>query len=653
MRSADERIAGVVTPHRDGTEADVGLPDPRHSFWGRHERLLQALVVVTLFAGAAYLTWRVAVTGRGAFAPTYAALLAAEVFGYLSLAAYAAMAWHLPGPSRRPDRRRRPSVDVFVCTYDEPVAVVHATLAGCRAIRHPHTTWLLDDGRRPEMAALAEAMGARYLTRPDNRHAKAGNINHALAHTAGELILVLDADHVPLPEILDATVGYFDDPGVALVQTPHEFYNRDSVQHTTPFRHEQSLFYRVVAPGKDRWNSMFWCGSATVLRRRALEAVGGVLTDTVAEDFHTSIALHAAGWRSRYHDEPLVRGLAPHDVDAFLLQRDRWARGNLRVLRTPQSPLRTRDLTLRQRVSYLASLLAYGVGPQKLVMFVVLVVTLVSGRLPLTATPATLLGIWAPYTALAYLTTIALARGTLGPADSTRHHLMTMGIYTRAFLVLVSGGARGFRVTPKEGVDRGGLHVLRSMPLLTATGVVLAVSVALRAADAAGLVGLPPMPRFALILTLALGAWELAWITRILGRLARRRQLRRRYRFPVELRGVVDGEVVRIVDLSPAGLAMETGRAPAPGRSVRVRIALPAVDGQVHEVHLPAAPRTMQRRPDGTWRIGAEFGDLDTVTRDRLVEYCHIVVPSRELRPRPGAAVIEPAAADPAAAAGA
>jgi cellulose synthase (UDP-forming) len=180
-----------------------------------------------------------------------------------------------------------------VCTYDEPVRVLEATLVGCREMRGPHVTWVLDDGRRAEVQALATRLGARYLTRPDNRHAKAGNINAALPRTHGDLILFLDADHVPMPDILEATLGYFDDPDVALVQTPHDFFNRDSVQHTRAARHEQTLFYDVIACSKDRHDAMFWCGSATVIRRAALEAVGGVLTDTVAEDFHTTIAMHA------------------------------------------------------------------------------------------------------------------------------------------------------------------------------------------------------------------------------------------------------------------------------------------------------------------------------------------------------------------------
>ena len=243
-----------------------------------------------------------------------------------------------------------------------------ATLAGCRALTYPHTTYLLDDGRRPEMEELAELAGADYLTRPDNSHAKAGNINAALPRTEGELVLMLDADHVPMPDALDAMVGYFDDERMALVQSPHDFFNHDSAQHYAVGRHEQSLFYRVVCPGKDRHGAAYWCGSAALIRRQALLEIGGVATETIAEDFHTTIRMQRHGWRSRYHDEVLVQGLAPHDLDGYLLQRDRWARGNLAVFTLPESPLRARELQPLQRLSYFASLAAYLAPPMRLLL---------------------------------------------------------------------------------------------------------------------------------------------------------------------------------------------------------------------------------------------------------------------------------------------
>ncbi len=161
------------------------------------------------------------------------------------------------------------------------------------------------------MRFLAERLGARYVTRPDNRHAKAGNINHALGVLEGELLLILDADHVPQPDILDATVGYFDDPMMAVVQTPHDFGNHDSFQHFETGRHDQSMFFEVILPGKDRHNSVFWCGSAAVIRRQALMEVGGVATDTIAEDFHTTIKMHGAGWKTRYHGRDARAGPRP------------------------------------------------------------------------------------------------------------------------------------------------------------------------------------------------------------------------------------------------------------------------------------------------------------------------------------------------------
>ena len=235
------------------------------------------------------------------------------------------------------------------------------------------------------------------MTRPDNSHAKAGNLNAALPRTDGELVFVLDADHVPMPDALDALVGYFDDERMAIVQTPHDFFNHDSVQHYVVGRHEQSLFYRVICPGKDRHGAAYWCGSAALISRPALLEIGGVATETIAEDFHTTIRLQRHGWRSRYHDEVLVQGLAPHDLDGYLLQRDRWARGNLAVFTLPESPLRASTLTPLQRLSFLASLLAYLAPPMRLLLLLTLGLVLWTGELPMKISVVALAALWVPY----------------------------------------------------------------------------------------------------------------------------------------------------------------------------------------------------------------------------------------------------------------
>ncbi len=306
------------------------------------------------------------------------------------------------------------------------------------------------------MAELAALAGAGYLTRPDNSHAKAGNINAALPRTEGDLVLMLDADHVPMPDALDALVGYFDDERMAVVQTPHDFFNHDSVQHYVVGRHEQSLFYRVVCPGKDRHGAAYWCGSAALINRRALLEIGGVATETIAEDFHTTIRLQRHGWRSRYHDEVLVQGLAPHDLDGYLLQRDRWARGNLAVFTLPESPLRARELRPLQRLSYFASLAAYLAPPMRLLLLVTLGLVLWTGELPMKISVVALAALWLPSVLLNLSAGMALARGYMRIPETAHYELLTMEIYTRALRCIVRPGRTAFKVTPKQGGDGGG-----------------------------------------------------------------------------------------------------------------------------------------------------------------------------------------------------
>ncbi len=117
------------------------------------------------------------------------------------------------------------------------------------------------------------------------------------------------ADHVAEPELLEKTLGYFDDPRVALVQTPQDFYNLGSFEYFGP-HNEQNVFYRILQPARNRWNAAFWCGTGGIVRLRALRQVGGLATESITEDIHTTIRLHRAGWKTVYHNEPHARGLA-------------------------------------------------------------------------------------------------------------------------------------------------------------------------------------------------------------------------------------------------------------------------------------------------------------------------------------------------------
>ena len=257
-----------------------------------------------------------------------------------------------------------PTVDVFIPTYSEGVDILERTIIGCQGLDYPNkTVWLLDDMRRPEMRALAETLGCRYLDRPDNLHAKAGNMNAALKHCTGELILSFDADFIPTRDFLLRTVGFFRDPDVAMVQTPQNFYNDDAVIRNLGLENvlqdEQRLFFRALQPGRDASNAIVCHGTSFIVRRSAVDAIGGIPTETITEDWATSIKLQAAGYKLYYLNEALSSGLAADTSGEFIQQRSRWAQGTLQALWASTNPLYVPGLNWKQRTFHFSSILYY------------------------------------------------------------------------------------------------------------------------------------------------------------------------------------------------------------------------------------------------------------------------------------------------------
>jgi len=353
--------------------------------------------VVGVLVYASYLVYRALFTLNPDAIVFSLLVYFAELHGFVALFLYFHQLWHL--------RQRRVvpppaglKVDVFVTTYNEDVDLLRQTLRAAVAMRYPHVTYVLDDGRRPEVRALADEVGCRYLTRPDNKHAKAGNWNNAFKQTTADFIATFDADHVPRPDFLDRTLGFFRDPKVAIVQVPQQYHNLDSVQHRVNWRtrrvvSEQDVFFNLVMPGKDNFNAAFFCGTGAVLRREPLEPHGGILTDTITEDLHTSVVLHSEGWKSVYLNETLVTGLAPVDLKSFAVQRLRWSEGNLKAAAFA-NPVTVKGLTLQQRVSYFASLFNWTTGLPKLIYYVAPPWMLFTGTFPIAHFDGTFVAIY-------------------------------------------------------------------------------------------------------------------------------------------------------------------------------------------------------------------------------------------------------------------
>jgi cellulose synthase (UDP-forming) len=262
-----------------------------------------------------------------------------------------------------------------------------------------------------------------------------------------------------LPTFLDHTLGYFVDDKVAFVQTPQEFYNLDSAQHHINREkkeswHEQSMFYRIIQPGKNRWNAAFWCGSGSVMRRSALVSVGGIADETVTEDIHTSLRLHASGWKSIYHDEVLCMGLAPQDFLAFTIQRLRWAQGAMQVLRR-ENPIFKKGLTLVQRLNYVASIFTYFESFQRLIYTLAPAAVLVTALLPIHVGIISFLINFLPFFFMGQIANLALGRGHFKPLETDRYNLLKMTTFIKASFVLMGFDPKSFKVTPKSASQKG------------------------------------------------------------------------------------------------------------------------------------------------------------------------------------------------------
>lgn len=353
----------------------------RRSVW-RHVMLTMAIAVI-----ARYVYWRTTSTLPPLSEPMDFApgllLYAAEMYCVLM----AAISFFvIADPLRRkacalPCDAQAPTVDVFVPSYNEDADLLALTLAAALAMDYPKDklrVYLLDDGatdqkrsqkdvakareaeqRRQELMQLCANLGAIYHARQRNEHAKAGNLNAGLAVSNGDLVVVFDADHAPAKSFLRDTVGHFgEDPKLFLVQTPHFFLNPDPIEkNLVTFERmpsENEMFYSVLQRGLDKWNASFFCGSAAVLRRAALETVGGFSGQSITEDCETALDLHARGWNSRYVDKPLIAGLQPENMVSFISQRSRWCQGMVQILLL-KNPLFRRGLTIPQKICYLSS----------------------------------------------------------------------------------------------------------------------------------------------------------------------------------------------------------------------------------------------------------------------------------------------------------
>lgn len=644
-------VAGYLATIDLGLDGQIGLGIALIAFlilvkpFDRNATIRLAAVAFAAFASFRYFFWRVTETvptenwllmGLGIL------LVAAEAYGiwiYTS-GAFIAMRPIERQPAPLPaDTARYPTVDVLVPSYEEPWDIVGTTLMAAKAMRWPEgklRVVLCDDGgtlqrreahdhdkaqaalrRHEEFKAKCAEIGVEYVTRDKNVGAKAGNLNHALNNLPdpAELVVVFDADHVPTADFLERTVGFFlEDERLSLVQTPHHFVTPDPIEKNLgTFGNspgESDLFYGVLHKGLDFWNASFFCGSAAVMRRKALDEIGGIQEDTVTEDAHTSLEMHAKGWNSAYYPRPMVAGLQPSSFASFVRQRVRWTQGMIQIF-LMHNPLLKRGLGLAQRLCYGANS-GFWFFPFARVTFLLSPIPyLLFGMEIFEATTTEFMAYAGPHLAASILMTDILNGRWRRPFVSEIYEL-ALSLYTLPAILgtLVSPHKPTFQVTAKdEQLGRDFLSPL-AKPFIGFLGLLtLSLIVGIWRAVVS------PQDLDAITVVIA---WDLFNILLLLGAIGAMYELRHRRAAPritqdLPARLVADGVTyqARIVDASIGGAAIRAdgfALAIKPGTHVDLWFQ------NTHGADVFAPSEVRHRRDDGTFGLMFLEPSLETRT---------------------------------------
>lgn len=485
----DARVADAPTdlaPAISGWAYLLDTPQPESA---RSRILARAGGIIAVVSLLGYLAWRILFTiPSDTFDQSAAyALIFFEALPIFGLIIRIVTLWDIDCRAPAPVEVLPEGYDVvvFIPTYNEPAEVLAPTVAAACALEPRHETWVLDDGSRPWVEEMCQHYGARYVKREVHDHAKAGNMNHAMDLMAREaaaggtdfdVIAVLDCDHVPLPTFLTATLGWFADPLVALVQAPQSYYNSGAFDDDG-VSGEQGVFFHVLLPGRNHDGAgPFWCGSTSLIRTEALRDIGGIATETIVEDMHTTLGLLRKGWKTVYHHQVVALGLAPATPEQYLLQRRRWGMGSMQVLAHEKLWGAKSWLSWRNYYEYLSGTLWWLEGVATVLIFFIPMAILISGAETSTANAATFTVVFVAMFTIRLWAVKQLFRHHLqyGTAFSLRIFRIPVGL--ACLWWLLTRRSLDFEVTPKGAADervRGHAPTVLTLLFLLVAGVLL------------------------------------------------------------------------------------------------------------------------------------------------------------------------------------
>lgn len=310
----------------------------------------------------------------------YWMLVTTFVFGGLKILHEWAHYFYITVP-KTPPQAKTYSVDIFTTfCAGEPIQMIEETLTALQAITYPHKTYLCDEADDPYLRELCKRLGVYHVTRTLKINAKAGNINNALSQSDGELCVVLDPDHVPFPDFLDPIVSHFNNPEVGFVQIVQAYKNHNEGLIAKGAAQQTYQFYGPMMMTMNKYGTVQAIGANCTFRRTALESIGGHAAG-LAEDMHTSMQLHAKGWKSVYVPAVLARGLVPSTLSAYYQQQLKWSRGvfDLLVIAYPRL---FKQFTWQQKLHYAFIPVHYVSGLIFLINFLIPVISLFFNESP-------------------------------------------------------------------------------------------------------------------------------------------------------------------------------------------------------------------------------------------------------------------------------
>ena len=427
-----------------------------HEIISSNVKVSRVYIIFNVVMSLVYLSWwfNLRNVGNPVF---YGLLLIGEIYHVWQAIGYSITVWDQRKTSPKKIRKFYP-VDVFVTVCGEPVEIVERTLKAATELDYPdYKVYLLNDGKARDLPGwrdlntLAKKYGVTPITRDTNKGNKAGNVNNGLKYSSAPFFAVFDADHVPYPNFLQETMGYFSDKEVALVQTPQYYENREQNYLTTAAWEQQELFFGPICRGKGRMNATFWCGTNAVIRRKDLEEIGGVPENNIAEDFLASYFFHEKKKKTIYVSKVLAEGLAPHDLGNYVSQQFRWARGSSEIM-FRYNPLFNKNLTLMQKIQYAYSSSYYLNGFISLMDAIIPVLVLFTGIVPVYDYSSSFVIYFFPF----IFSTIYLLMASTENTITFRAIQLSMSssfIFINAVLNTLFGIDSAFKVTSKSAGD--------------------------------------------------------------------------------------------------------------------------------------------------------------------------------------------------------